>query len=476
MSWLFYKRGTILPYLADVPFAGIVKHEFHPIGIKHPRTFYINEGEKLYWAWEEDDLKKMWRRLLVILKSPYRTEQYFKKLDQNIIKALRAAARVKGANLKKLSDKELLSVFENLEKDITPAHFTMNSEIDIVDLYLEGYLRGKIESELAGLPPAEAGQVYAELVKPVCRTYINKQDIMIIKAALQRDYSDEAIKRIYARFWWTNMGWENMKPHSISYFRNRVKRQAERGNLRQELSQALNFIATNRAARKKYFNRYKLSADTKYWLGVCDQYIFYHDRRKEVQAKTAYSFYLLLQEVARRRGLRSEDLVWLWHSEVRGLLSGKPLNSPEVENRRRGVAALVCFHTFRNWSGQEAINLRRQHVKDGKNLGSELKGIGVINKSFRGRVKVCAGFKEAISKIKSGDILVCPMTTPEYVPAMKKAGALITDEGGITCHAAIIARELKIPCIVGTKNATQVLKDGDKVEMDAGRGTIKILR
>jgi pyruvate,water dikinase len=99
-----------------------------------------------------------------------------------------------------------------------------------------------------------------------------------------------------------------------------------------------------------------------------------------------------------------------------------------------------------------------------------------MNKSVRGRVKVCAGFKEAAAKIRSGDILVCPMTTPDYVPSMKRARAIITDEGGITCHAAIIARELKIPCVVGTKIATQVLRDGDKVEVDAGKGIIRIIK
>jgi hypothetical protein len=67
------------------------------------------------------------------------------------------------------------------------------------------------------------------------------------------------------------------------------------------------------------------------------------------------------------------------------------------------------------------------------------------------------------------------MTRPEFVPLMKKAGAIITNEGGITCHAAIIARELKKPCIIGTKIATQVLKDGDFVEVDADAGVVRIL-
>ena len=67
------------------------------------------------------------------------------------------------------------------------------------------------------------------------------------------------------------------------------------------------------------------------------------------------------------------------------------------------------------------------------------------------------------------------MTAPSFVPMMKRAAAIVTDEGGITCHAAIVAREIKKPCIVGTKNATKVLKDGDMVEVNAERGIVTIL-
>ncbi len=80
------------------------------------------------------------------------------------------------------------------------------------------------------------------------------------------------------------------------------------------------------------------------------------------------------------------------------------------------------------------------------------------------------------AKFNKGDILVASMTRPEYVPVMKKAKAIITDEGGITCHAAIVSRELNIPCIIGTKNATRILQDGDEVEVDANNGTIKIIK
>ena len=77
--------------------------------------------------------------------------------------------------------------------------------------------------------------------------------------------------------------------------------------------------------------------------------------------------------------------------------------------------------------------------------------------------------------MKDGEILVAPMTSPDYIVAMRKASAIVTDVGGLMSHAAIISRELGIPCIVGTKIATQVLKDGDLVEVDANKGIIKKL-
>jgi phosphohistidine swiveling domain-containing protein len=84
--------------------------------------------------------------------------------------------------------------------------------------------------------------------------------------------------------------------------------------------------------------------------------------------------------------------------------------------------------------------------------------------------------KNQVPIVKSGEIIVSPMTTPDFAPAMMIASAFVTDEGGIMCHAAITAREMKKPCIIGTKIATRVLKDGDVVEVNANTGIVKIIR
>lgn len=112
--------------------------------------------------------------------------------------------------------------------------------------------------------------------------------------------------------------------------------------------------------------------------------------------------------------------------------------------------------------------------KDNIKKRDVLKGKSIYKGKVQGRVKIIMSFQD-VKKFKKNDILISSMTTPDILPATKKAKAIVTDEGGFLCHAAIVSREFKIPCIVGTKIATKVLKDGDLVEVDANKGIVKIL-
>ena len=118
--------------------------------------------------------------------------------------------------------------------------------------------------------------------------------------------------------------------------------------------------------------------------------------------------------------------------------------------------------------------IERTTNKAAENI-KEIKGIAASKGFAKGRAKVILNPSE-FDKMKKGDILVTSMTTPEFVPLMQKSAAVITDIGGLLSHAAIIARELKKPCIIGTKIATKVLKDGDLVEVDADKGIVKIIK
>ncbi len=118
---------------------------------------------------------------------------------------------------------------------------------------------------------------------------------------------------------------------------------------------------------------------------------------------------------------------------------------------------------------EEAEERVEEEAKEGEVL---VRGIPASPGIASGAVKVALSVEEAARKMRRGDVLVTKMTDPDWVPYMKLASAIVTDEGGLTAHAAIVARELGIPAVVGTGNATKVLKDGMMVTVDGSRGVV----
>jgi len=118
--------------------------------------------------------------------------------------------------------------------------------------------------------------------------------------------------------------------------------------------------------------------------------------------------------------------------------------------------------------GMKAAGLKAVESGSGKVL---LNGLAAAPGVASGIVKIVSSGRE-LDKIKQGDIMVTKMTMPDMVPGMKRAGAIVTDEGGMASHAAIVSRELGCPAVVGTKKATSILKDGMEITVDGGKGII----
>jgi len=154
---------------------------------------------------------------------------------------------------------------------------------------------------------------------------------------------------------------------------------------------------------------------------------------------------------------------------------GKPQDIEwAIEGKDAYIVQSRPVTTYKESHQDETKSTASQEVEGGMDASQAnvlLKGLGAAPGIATGSVKILKSAKE-IDKIQKGDVLVAKMTSPDYVPAMKKAVAIITDEGGMTCHAAIVSRELGIPCIVGSSNATTLLKDGQVVTVDAKRGIL----
>lgn len=157
--------------------------------------------------------------------------------------------------------------------------------------------------------------------------------------------------------------------------------------------------------------------------------------------------------------------------------TGNLPSKTELDERKTHFAILSQDETYSFYFGKnevEAFAIEQGLQKTEVSKSNLLEGKVAFGGVVRGKVRIVQT-QEDSKLLEEGEVLVAGMTTPAYIDAMRKAVAFVTDEGGIICHAAIIAREFKKPCVVGTKTATEILNTGDFVEVDADKGIIRVL-
>lgn len=476
MKWVTYTRGTIHPHRMDQALIGIYKYASRLNEAKFDNAMYVNIGDKMWFVWNEKEIKNVGYKIIKKCSNKNEQKTHLKKMEKYANEAIKETDQVRSMSLNKLTDKELIGKYNRLTKKVAPAHGLLDIDIDAIDIVFENFLQAKIKRELKEeFTQAEFANLYNLLTVPLCETYVKKEEKDIIKYAIKNEIKKEYIDDLYDRYWWTNLGWESIKINNRDYFKNKLKKYKNDKNLKSKLEKLDKELKNANKVRKKLLKKYNLSKEIDYWLKFADQYNKMHDLRKEMQVKTIYAYYLLMTEVAKRLHYDKNDLEWLYYYEIKELLEGKKLDKKEIERRQRAVVVRIYKDKIKYYSGKEALKIFKREIKIDRKKTKEIKGLGVSVGKIKASVKICNGAEEALKKIKKGDVLVCGMTLPEYVPAMKKSAAIITNEGGITCHAAIISRELGIPCVVGTKIATEVLKNGDRVEVDADRGIIRKL-
>lgn len=145
---------------------------------------------------------------------------------------------------------------------------------------------------------------------------------------------------------------------------------------------------------------------------------------------------------------------------------------PKTHNKKRFIYQKLKGREMIEWTNNPQAIVRKI---EGEAKHGPIKGLTAYPGKVCGRVHLVLDFMNP-GVIKKGQILVSINSNPHLMPLIRKAAALVADEGGITSHAAIISRELKLPCIIGTKIATKVLKEGDKVEVDADKGIVRKIK
>ena len=180
----------------------------------------------------------------------------------------------------------------------------------------------------------------------------------------------------------------------------------------------------------------------------------------------------VLRYLSEETGYPYDEMFMLTYDELNSYLKAGMM-PPHEELRARHVSSgIYCTKdemTVLFTKDMEDVERSRVGNSNNTEIAGRIAYKGVV----RGRCRIVLEYKN--SKFENGEILVTGMTDPHFTDLMKKAAAIVTDGGGMLSHAAIVARELRIPCVIATKIATQVLRDNDFVEVDADTGVVRIL-
>ena len=219
----------------------------------------------------------------------------------------------------------------------------------------------------------------------------------------------------------------------------------------------------------------KLSVTTRQLASVIREATLANEERKQVFCNLSVAYRDIFKKIALLLGSSDwRDVYYLTPEEIISVVSGKLVPLFRIKNERGEVTIINDENgKIRFLTKNESLVFKVSENRGGAQ--SEIKGVSACKGVITGTVKVVLS-KSDFSKFKRGDILVASMTSVDYIPVMEMAGAFVTNEGGITSHASIVAREMNKPCIIGTKIATKVLKDGDLVEVDAEKGVVRIIK
>ena len=264
-----------------------------------------------------------------------------------------------------------------------------------------------------------------------------------------------------------------------NYFEKRLREidKLDRSEIESKIKELAHQGVSLKERQEKILQKYNFPQQKILEFMLLQQCSRLYDQKKEFLTQAHYHFSFLVKEISKRLKLEFSLLHYALPHEITESLGGKRvLNNDLLDQRKESSCILTENGYSRYLTHNEAATWLPYMEKSAAEI-TETKTSGLAAHSGKVQARVSRILAPRhIGNMRKGDVLVTAMTSVDFVPAMRMASAIVTDLGGITSHAAIVSRELGIPCIVGTKNATAVLRDGDLVEVDADNGNVKLIQ
>jgi len=405
-------------------------------------------------------------------------------------------------NLKKLSNKELVKTYLEFMKNLTN-EWTIPLVMEGTAIYTEKKLFPEFKKELSGFNNKLVNEYFAVLTQPEKLSFIgnerlsflnlcflilkNKKLFLALKKRrtvileIKSNYPDFYYKllRHQENFYWVRNNYLRAEPINISGFFLFLKEELKnksRSEINKEYRNWRDYAENTSKRKKRILKKIRIPKKLKKEIEAISFFTSCFDIRKEVALRSSYYLIKILKELAKRIKINYFLLDKALPGEMAKIIQEGKKKWRGILTQRKKKAVSVYQLNFKPeiYSGKKADDLWEVLFEE---EGTGVKSVDGITVSqggkdyVKGKVRIV--FNPFKDDFKAGEILVATMTRPDFLPLVKKAKAIVTDEGGMTCHAAIISRELNIPCIVGTKKATKVFQNGDRITLRLNHGKVE---
>lgn len=479
-AWRGWTSG-IKKYVGKVFTAGVTllengnaKHCWHPEDAVEMANATIQKARDQKWVkWIRDETYEVINKAMQFSENEIVKADLTKKTNQELLEIYMEA---------NLHIEQLYSV------GLVPSTMDMGHNLfsDMLAKYVDK--RGKE----VGLSIEEIGEAFSALTTVEKKTIEQQQEEDFLKLLAEISGSEQLKNLILAGKWmqanqikeklevhsskygWLSRGYEGQITWTAQYFAELLKSELKQGTNSEKKLQQLELTRRGLLEKQKtYEQKLKMNADFQHYFNVARIFTVVKSDRKDAVLTLYWRLDKLMKEISRRLSITEKQSRYILPDDMKTALASGKVDEKELLARQKLSYILVVGEKTRVFTGREAEDFIKNQLKaEEGTTTSELVGHCACPGKASGVVKIIA-IAADMAKMNKGDILVAHMTNPELVPAMKKAAAIVCDLGGITSHAAIVSRELGIPCVTGTKFATKALKDGNRVEVDATKGIVK---
>ncbi len=373
------------------------------------------------------------------------------------------------AGLSTLSDTELLDLYKALHH-VNKDFVMYGTFIECLDPYSEKlpqHFREKYN-----LTDAQTRKYLSLLSTPIERSFLTQEKIDFLHVCLGK----MSIELFHEKYYWFETNYKDAQELTKEEIKRRVEalcKAKSKEEMKNEIQRTEELEKEQIMRKEKVLQQIKMTPEDTALFDLIALFAHLMDFRKENMMKTTYSRYHLIAEIAKRKKVDIELLLRMTAEECFSFFEGKKVDLDHINNRTKGIVFYFTPTEEIEFQGEQAEKLYDAYM--GNLLQHEFKGQIAFDPGHTVQGTVCKVLNTKTEQFTEGHILVTSMTRPDFMHMMRKAKAVITDEGGITCHAAIVSRELQLPCVIGTKVATKKLESGDVIEINFTTGMIKIL-